>query len=127
MKFLSRISLLLDQFFYFLMVIPAKQGVVVLCLPPHTTHAIQPLDVSFFKSLKAHWSTACHQYMVDNPGRVVTKFQFSALFKEAWLKAIKTETIVSGFRKTGVYPLNPNAVTVPALDASSLSSRTILH
>ena len=52
----------------------------------------------------------------------MTKFQFSALFKEVWLKAIKPETIVSGFQKTGVYPLNPNAVTVPALDASSLSS-----
>ena len=43
-------------------------------MPPYTTHAIQPLDVSFFKSLKAHWSTACHLYMVNNPGRVVTKF-----------------------------------------------------
>ena len=64
----------------------AKEGVVMLCLPPHTTHAIQPLDVSFFKSLKVHWSAACHQYMVDNPGRVVTKFQFSSLFKEAWIK-----------------------------------------
>ena len=61
----------------------AEQGVVMLCLPPHTTHAIQPLDVSFFKSLKAHWSTACHQYIVDNPDHVVTTFQFSALFKEA--------------------------------------------
>ena len=30
----------------------AEQGVVMLCLPPHTTHAIQPLDVSFFKSLR---------------------------------------------------------------------------
>ena len=42
----------------------AEQGVVMLCLPPHTTHTIQPLDVSFFKSLKADWSTACQQYMV---------------------------------------------------------------
>ena len=105
----------------------AKQGVVMLCLPPHTTHCIQPLDVSFFKSLKAHWSTACHGYMVNNPGRVVTKFQFSTLFKEAWFKAIKPETFISGFRKTGVYPLNPLAISVPAseflfLDTSSSSN-----
>ena len=30
----------------------ATEGVVVLCLPPHTTHVSQPLDVSFFKPLK---------------------------------------------------------------------------
>ena len=75
----------------------AKEGVVMLCLPPQTTHAIQPLDVSFFKSLKVHWSAACHQYMVDNPGRVVTKFQFSSLFREALFKSIKPETVVAGF------------------------------
>ena len=98
----------------------AKQGVVMLCLPPHTTHCIQPLDVSFFKSLKAHWSTACHGYMVNNPGRVVTKFQFPTLFKEAWFKAIKPETFISGFRKTGVYPLNPLAISVPASEFLSL-------
>ena len=93
-------------------------GVVMLCLPPHTTHCIQPLDVSFFKSLKAHWSTACHGYMVKNPGQVVTKFQFSPLFKEAWYKAIKPETFMAGFRKTGVHPFNPNAITVPAINSS---------
>ena len=51
--------------------------------------------------------------MVD----IVTKFQFSGLFKEAWFKSIKPETLVAGFRKAGVYPLNPSAVVVPALDA----------
>ena len=97
----------------------AKEGVVMLCLPPHTTHAMQPLDVSFFKSLKSHWSDVCHKYMVNNPGRVVTKFQFSSLFREAWVKAIKPESIISGFQKCGVYPFNPNAVSIP--DHSQLS------
>ena len=34
----------------------AKEGVVMpkLCLPPHTTHAIQSLNAKIFKSLKAH-------------------------------------------------------------------------
>ena len=30
----------------------ANQGVIVLCLPPHTTHVSQPLAVSFFRPLK---------------------------------------------------------------------------
>ena len=40
--------------------------------------SIPPLEVSFFKPLKMYWSDTCHRYMQDNPGRVVTKFQFSS-------------------------------------------------
>ena len=91
----------------------ASQDVVVLCLPPHTTHVSQPLDVSFFKPLKVYWSEVCHRYIQDNPGRVVTKYQFSSLFSSAWYKAIRPETIVNGFRKVGVSPFDPTAITVP--------------
>lgn len=91
----------------------AKEGVVVLCLPPHTTHVSQPLDVSFFKPLKSYWSEACHQYMQDNPGRVVTKYQFSSLFSASWYKAIRPENIIAGFRKVGICPFNSKAITVP--------------
>lgn len=62
----------------------AKEGIVVFCLPPHTTHLSQPLDVSFFGPLKKYWSAECHAYTQNNPGRIVTKFQFSQLFAKAW-------------------------------------------
>ena len=52
----------------------------------------------------------CHEYTVDNPGRAVTKFQFSSLFNKAWFLAIQPSTIVSGFRKVGVYPFDPAAI-----------------
>ena len=32
--------------------------IILFCLPPHTTHALQPLDVSVFKSLKDQYSKA---------------------------------------------------------------------
>ena len=87
----------------------------ILCLPPHTTHAAQPLDVSFFGPLKKHWSSVCHTYMAENPGKVVTKFSFSSLFSQAWYKAIKPETIVAGFRKVGVCPFDNTAISLPIL------------
>ena len=92
----------------------AKQGVVILCLPPHTTHVSQPLDVSFFRPLKVYWSEACHGYMQDNPGRVITKYQFSSLFSAAWYKAIKPKNILSGFQKAGICPFNAEAIVVPS-------------
>ena len=76
----------------------ASEGVIVFCIPPNTTHRAQPLDVSFFGPLKRHWSSVCHSFIVDNPGCVVTKLQFSRLFSQAWVKTIKatvTKFIVS--------------------------------
>ena len=35
-----------------------KNQVILLCVPPHTTHALQPLDVAVFKALKAYFSQA---------------------------------------------------------------------
>ena len=91
----------------------AAEGIIVLCLPPHTTHVAQPLDVSFFAPLKTYLSEACRHYTQENPGRVVTKYQFSSLFSTAWYKAIKPGTLVSGFRKVGVCPFNADAIKAP--------------
>jgi len=49
----------------------------------------------------------------ENVGHVITKFQFSTLFSKAWHLAMKSETIVNGFWKTGVYPLNKDVITSP--------------
>ena len=35
---------------------------IILCLPPHTTHESQPLDVGVFAPLKAQWSKVCHDF-----------------------------------------------------------------
>ena len=79
-------------------------GVVMLCLPPHSSHVSQPLDVSVFSPLKKHWNDAIHKFLSQNPGRVVTKYSFSPLLKEAWDKTMTAKNICSGFRCSGIYP-----------------------
>ena len=32
-----------------------ENGIIILCLPPHTSHALQPLDVGVFAPLKKAW------------------------------------------------------------------------
>jgi hypothetical protein len=43
-------------------------GVVLLSIPAHTTHRLQPLDISFFKPLSAYFNQACDKWMCTHPG-----------------------------------------------------------
>ena len=90
--------------------IAAEAEIIIFCLPLHTAHVAQPLDVSFLGPLKQHWSKVCHSYMTSNPGKVVTKFQFCSLLNQAWFKAINPATNISGFREVGVCPFNATAI-----------------
>ena len=42
----------------------SDNGVVMMCLPPHTTHESHPLDASVFKPLKHNWHAACHRFVL---------------------------------------------------------------
>ena len=44
-----------------------EHNCIMLCLPPHTTHESQPLDVGVFSPLKVHWSRVCHDFYQQNP------------------------------------------------------------
>ena len=56
----------------------------LLCLPAHTTHVLQPLDVGVFKSFKGNFSKACGEYLAKHPGRVITADILASLVGEAW-------------------------------------------
>ena len=81
-------------------------GVIMLSLPPHCTHRMQPLDVSFFKPLKEYYNRACEAFLRTNVGRRVQVDNVSALFCTAYTKAVTMSTAVNGFRKTGIWPCN---------------------
>ena len=99
----------------------AEEGVILFALPPHTTHLLQPLDRGCFSPLKMCWRQVCHSYMVNNPGRMITRFEFSALLSEAWFKAMTVKNVRGGFKVTGIYPFDRNAVSLPEDTPSSPS------
>lgn len=48
--------------------------------------------------------------MQAHPGRVITKYDFSALLNKAWMATMTPANICSGFRKCSIYPYNRNAI-----------------
>lgn len=85
-------------------------NVVLLCLPPHTTHYLQPLDRAFFKSLKTFYYQSCREWMQSHPGRKLGRLQFGELLMKSWGKSATAGNAMSGFRATGIFPWNPNSV-----------------
>lgn len=85
-------------------------NVILLCLPPHTTHYLQPLDRAFFKSLKTFYYQACREWMHSHPGRKLGRLQFGELLAKSWGKSATTGNAVSGFKATGIFPWDPNCI-----------------
>ncbi|KAK9747215.1 DDE superfamily endonuclease [Popillia japonica] len=87
-----------------------ENGIVLLCLPPHCTHRMQPLDVAFFGPLKTYYNhnQEITKWLKTHPGRVVTQFQIGGLLNECYGKAATVQNATHGFAKTGIYPINPD-------------------
>lgn len=92
--------------------------VIMFCLPTHSSHVSQPLDTAVFKPLKRNWNDAVHRFLSKYPGKVVTKYSFSPLLKEAWEKTMTADNICSGFRSAGIYPFNRHTVQSTILNSS---------
>jgi DDE superfamily endonuclease len=105
-----------------------EQHVSLLCLPPHCSHRLQPLDVSFMKPLNTFYAQEVERWLLNHPGRVVTVQNLPELFGAAYLKAASALTAVNGFRKTGIWPINRHIFSDADFSAALPTDRPIpLH
>ncbi|XP_065661487.1 uncharacterized protein LOC136084730 [Hydra vulgaris] len=70
-------------------------NVIILSLPSHCTHKLQPLDVSFFKSLKIFYDQEVSTWLCLHPGRPVTELEVGELFGKAYGKAATVQNCQS--------------------------------
>ena len=95
-----------------------RNQISIICLPPHTTHWTQPLDRCYFKPLKSNYAHECRKFMRDNPGSVITRYNFGKLFSAAYHKTSSMAIAIDSFHATGIYPVNkdifPDNVFAPS-------------
>lgn len=105
-------------------------------LPPNSTHLTQPLDVAFFGPLKKQWRKILLQYKIQNPHqKTMNKKHFPTLLNELMEKIDirKSQNLKSGFRATGIYPLEPRQVLkrIPEYEYNNLTDyeidKSLLH
>ena len=86
-----------------------ENKIITLCMPPHASHILQPLDVGCFAPLKRAYKeeirglAGCHINHID-------KRAFLDAYKKVHEGAFSANNIRSSFRATGLVPYNPEVV-----------------
>jgi hypothetical protein len=86
-----------------------ENKIIALCMPPHSLHLLQPLDVVCYSLLKRHYGDgisvlACSRIYHIN------KDTFLSTFRAAFEKTFTAENVRAGFQGAGLVPYNPDAV-----------------
>ena len=102
-----------------------QNNVIILSLPSHCTHRMQPLDVSFFKSLNARYNTTVQTWHRQHPGRPVTEAEFGELFNAAYSNVATVDKAQSGFRKCGICPFDRSVFTDDDFLAAEATDRPL--
>lgn len=85
-----------------------QNRILLVILPPHSTHRLQPLDVGIFSPLANAYSKEIDQLIQSSCGFTrVTKRSFWRLFQAAWTQALTLKNILSAFASPGIVPFNP--------------------
>ncbi|KAF7666577.1 hypothetical protein LDENG_00101100 [Lucifuga dentata] len=87
-----------------------KEKIILLCLPPHCSHILQPLEAGLFPLLKQRLTTLIGDGCTAETYFAVTKKEFSGVFKGTYQAVMEEEDgvriVKEGFKKCGIYPLN---------------------
>lgn len=87
-----------------------EHNIVLLCLPPHSTHYLQPLDVGIFGPLARAYRTLVSQGSIFGAERI-DNYQFLQYYQKA--RQTILQNIPSAWRGTGLVPFCPDKILLP--------------
>ncbi|GAA6080018.1 uncharacterized protein LOC119495270 isoform X1 [Tachysurus ichikawai] len=100
-----------------------SKGIVMLTIPPHTSHRLQPLDKSVYGPFKTYYNRALDGWMRSNPGKTASIYHIPVCVNEAFMSAMTPQNICSGFRSTGIFPYNRYILSDAEFEPSMVSDR----
>jgi hypothetical protein len=86
-----------------------KSKIITLCIPPHSSHILQPLDVGCFSPLKRACGKEIRGLATSHIDHIDKK-AFLASFKEVFSGSFSKKNIQSSFQATGLVPHSPEVV-----------------
>ena len=86
-----------------------EHKIITLCMPPHSSHLLQPLDVGCFGPLKQAYGRQVEGLMRMHINHI-SKLEFLRAFRDAFFTSLTEKTIQGGFIGAGLVPLDPQKV-----------------
>ncbi|KAF4417492.1 hypothetical protein FACUT_12155 [Fusarium acutatum] len=86
-----------------------ENNIITLCMPPHSSHLLQPLDVGCFGLLKKAYGREIEQ-LIRRSITHISKTEFFPAFYAAFQLTMTESNIKGGFRGAGLAPFDPEAV-----------------
>ena len=86
-----------------------EHNIITLCMPAHSSHLLQPLDVGCFGPLKQAYSRQIDDLLKARLTHVA-KEDFLSAFIKAFPLAMTPDNVQGGFRGAGLVPFNPDQV-----------------
>jgi hypothetical protein len=86
-----------------------ENNIITLCMPPHSSHLLQPLDVGCFGPLKKAYGREI-EHLIRCSITHVSKTEFLPAFYAAHQAAMTKSNIQGGVRGAGLVPLDPENV-----------------
>lgn len=102
-----------------------EHGVTIITLPPHCSNRMQPLDVAVYKSFKTYYNKAVDNWMDLHPGKPVSIYEIAGFVGIAHKRALTPTNIISGFKTTGIYPLDDQVFSDDCFLSSAVTDRPL--
>ncbi|XP_060572583.1 uncharacterized protein LOC132730626 [Ruditapes philippinarum] len=96
--------------------------VILMVLPAHTSHILQPLDVGCFGPLQRIYNSECQKFLRNNPASKITRYNICSLVCPAYASALSVVNLRSSFKRSGIFPFNPAVITDSQLAPSKAYS-----
>ncbi len=97
-----------------------EHKIIIMFIPPHSSHLLQPLDLGPNKTLKDLYSKLYNPKYDDNMNQKRNKSLWALRLAES--HAISEYTIIYSWAKAGLWPINPEAVTKRSMVKPEMNS-----
>lgn len=96
-----------------------EHNIVIFVLPAHCSHILQPMDVACYGPFQKIYNFNCHKF-IRQTSATISRYNVCELACNAYSKALSSENLQAGFRKTGIYPVDIFAIPTESLTPAEI-------